>query len=115
MVTTRLPKELLNLIWEYKHSAKMYDVAMEFKKWFYLPDTGEVPFNLYNIEAFNYRMCEPPWYFICNIFQDGGLPVGVFGQIPKDQMTKYMRNKLLKIEENRKVNWRQEYIDTFDL
>lgn len=116
-MNTCLPKELQNIIWEYKRSAEMYDVAMEFKKWFRLSDDGERFYNLHGIIAFNYRGdCYGPWYFISNIFQkDGAHAIGIFGQIPKDEMCAYTQNKLLKIDENRKFNWRQAYIDTFKL
>lgn len=114
-----LPKELENLIWEYKHSAEMYDVMMEFKKWFHLPYAGAGPFNLYNTEAFNYRakMYEAePWYFICSIFQaDSGRPVDIFGQIPEHVMTEHIMDRLLNLDANRKFNWRRKYIDCFEL
>lgn len=118
-----LPKEIEKLIWEYKHSAEMYDVTLQFKKWFYANDSyydGNFlnGMNLYNYPAFNYRTRLYKTDLIFNIFQArGNKPVGLYGIkiFGLDECKEFGLETIPQFDENRKIDWRQEYIDQFNL
>lgn len=66
------PKEITLLIYEYKHSAEMYDISQEFNRWFEISTKygEERACNLYGCAAFNFRRIGKAYYSsIFNIFQ----------------------------------------------
>lgn len=117
------PPEIEQIIWGYKHSAEMYDVALQFKKWFYVEEDSVdgrllTCINLYGYPAFNYRPRPYINDFIFNIFQaNSHEPVGFFGTktIDLDYCKLFEFNTIPNLDENRKINWRQQYIDRFNL
>lgn len=107
------PKDICMIIWEYKHSAEMYDIAQEYKRWFYVD--GYIR-NLYKVPAFNHRpkICSA---YIYNIFQPNcHRPVGILcfeilchSVYSKNDLENY-KNFWFETK-----NWRQLYIDKFNL
>lgn len=128
-----LPKDLEVLIWEYKHSADMYDIAQEFKRWFPLEHNDSESYNysktLYDMIAFNFRVCfysgENHHHYIFNIFH----PLGPIGSVL--QPSAYLPTRLLKefnnnydfteidlnksFEKNLQAKFRRLYITNFNL
>lgn len=121
-----LSREIQMMIWEYKHSGEMYDVAQQFKQWFPFHDVTTQ--NLYRVNAFNYRHNRHNNFNIYNIFQECAVAVA---ELPLRMIKEFnIRDNSWKIDSydeefhipvtgtiinNNKLNWRQIYMDTFHL
>lgn len=111
------PKDIEMIIWEYKHSAEIYEVAQEFKRWFMFPNdlirfADLMLLNLYAYPAVNYRMPKKSSNCIFNMFQSNcDNPIAYLCAKMSDEFCGYKPNVCLSYENN----WRRDYITKFNL
>lgn len=107
-----LPKELEALICEYKHSAEMYDIAQEYKRWFF-QDIYDRSMNLFKMTAFNYRTAGGSYIYIYSIFQSyTNLPSAILCPRLLNEYGARGKPSASVVED---YPWRREYIDYFHL
>lgn len=96
----------------------MYDIAQEFKKWFYLRPKDEIPCNLHDYPAFNYRdVTSRVYYSIFSIFQPNCClsNADLCQRMHLESLhIRYRGGEKPPIDTN-KTNWRQAYILKFNL
>lgn len=123
-----IPKDIQMIIYAYKHSAEMYDISQEFKRWFEIKikDGQEYSCNLYGCAAFNFRTIGRTYYFsVFNMFQNScSNPISTLCERMRQELNPHLfpLNKFHQVQANEShitnqtsEQWRQAYIIEFHL